>query len=486
MSLLLEALKKAEDDMRRRRAGAAAAALPAEVPSLALAPAEPVGAPATAPTAPPQPPFPELSLAEVDEAPAPPAPPAPPAAPAQPLPPLPPEPPATAAPAPTFPPATPRPAPAPAKSPLTGERPMPEARAKATARFMSGSLAGSRQPARRTQVLGLAAGLMVVGLAGFWWWADQQASLASVPLARVPAPAPANAPAPSDAAVPSPQPVASAPAGVAGAPDQAAVTVAQAREPGAASAAAPRSSLGGPDAPRAPAAASPAPIRTGSTTAAANATAAGPSAAASEVALRRVASSTSQRLQAAHADYEAGRLALAAQAWRDILKSDPLQRDAWLGLAVLAHREGLREEAVAAYRQVLRIEPENPEATAALSLLTNAASDPAEESRLRELLARSPNSAMLNSALARMLSAQKRWEEAQPYWFNAHSSAPEDPSHAFNLAVSLDRLRKPELAASYYRKAIALAAARPAGFDLEAARARLRALSEGREAAERP
>ena len=196
-----------------------------------------------------------------------------------------------------------------------------------------------------------------------------------------------------------------------------------------------------------------------------------------DLVLRRNPSLAGQRMQQAHADFQAGRTAAAAQIWQDILRTDPLQRDAWLGLAVLAHREGRRDEAVAAYRQVLRIAPENPEATAALSLLTNAASDPMEESRLRELLTRSPNSAMLNSALARMLSAQNRWDEAQPLWFNAHASAPDEPSHAFNLAVAMDRLRKPDLALTYYRKALELGEGRPAGFDMDTARARVRALS---------
>ncbi|MCW5650927.1 MAG: tetratricopeptide repeat protein [Ramlibacter sp.] len=202
--------------------------------------------------------------------------------------------------------------------------------------------------------------------------------------------------------------------------------------------------------------------------------------------LRRTAPAELNRMQTAYSDFNAGRTEAAAQIWRDVLRTEPLQRDAWLGLAVLAHREGRRDEAIASYRQVLRIDPENAAAIAALSVLTNATADPQEESRLRDLLASNPNSAMLNGALARVLAAQGRWDEAQPLWFAAHAREPDNPSLAFNLAVALDRLRKPALAAEYYRKALALNEGRPDTFDANAARKRLAGLSAALEAATKP
>ena len=50
----------------------------------------------------------------------------------------------------------------------------------------------------------------------------------------------------------------------------------------------------------------------------------------------------------------------------------------------------------------------------------------------------------------------------------------------------MDRLRKPELALTYYRKALELGEGRPAGFDLDTARARVRALSAGAGGATKP
>jgi len=184
------------------------------------------------------------------------------------------------------------------------------------------------------------------------------------------------------------------------------------------------------------------------------------------------------RLQQAFADFQAGRLPEATQAWREVVTADPTQRDAWLGLAIAAHRQGQREAALAGYQQVLRLEPGNAEAVAGLVALEAAGSDTASESRLREALARNPGQAMLNSALARLLSQQGRWDEAQPFWFAAHTAAPGEASHAYNLAVALDRLRKPALAAQYYRRAIELQQGPTSTFDVAAARARLQALDD--------
>jgi Tfp pilus assembly protein PilF len=187
--------------------------------------------------------------------------------------------------------------------------------------------------------------------------------------------------------------------------------------------------------------------------------------------------------QQAYDDYQAGRLLDAARTWREILRTDPTQKDAWLGLAVTAHRQGLRDEALAGYRQVLRLDPQNGEAIAGIATLQSGVVDSRAESRLREAVTQQPGNAMLNSALARLLAQDGRWDESQPYWFAAHAAAPDQPVHAYNLAVALDRLRKPALAAQYYRKALALHKGGPAGFDEAVARTRMQALEEAARAA---
>ncbi len=181
-------------------------------------------------------------------------------------------------------------------------------------------------------------------------------------------------------------------------------------------------------------------------------------------------------MDAAYAAYQAGKPAEATRLYQDVLRADPTQRDAWLGLAVIAHAGNQREPAMDAYKRVLRLEPQNATALAGLSSLITAAGEPQQESRLREMLARAPQEADLNNALGLVLSGEQRWSEAQPLFFKAHSAAPQEAQFAYNLAVTLDHLRKSSLAAQYYETALGLAAGRASGFDEASARNRLTAL----------
>jgi Flp pilus assembly protein TadD len=186
------------------------------------------------------------------------------------------------------------------------------------------------------------------------------------------------------------------------------------------------------------------------------------------------------QMDSAYAAYQAGNTVEAARLYREVLKADATQRDAWLGLAVIAHANNQLEPAMDAYRRVLRLEPQNATALAGVSSLSRAAGEPQQESRLRELLARSPQEADLNHALALVLSGEQRWSEAQPLFFKAHSLAPKEPQFAYNLAVALDHMRKSALAAQYYETALGLAQGKAAGFDEANARTRLAALRGAR------
>ncbi len=95
------------------------------------------------------------------------------------------------------------------------------------------------------------------------------------------------------------------------------------------------------------------------------------------------------------------------------------------------------------------------------------------ESRLRAQLAQRPDSAAAWSALGAMHASQARWGDAQQAWFEAYRLDPDDPDHAYNLAVSLDHLGKLELARQFYEKALAAVGQRPANFAAARVRARL-------------
>ena len=116
---------------------------------------------------------------------------------------------------------------------------------------------------------------------------------------------------------------------------------------------------------------------------------------------------------------------------------------------------------------------DDPAAQAA-SLGSSAGGDPlANESRLKTLLASQPESGPLNFALGNLYSRQNRWSEAQQVYFNAVAADADNPDYLFNLAVSLDHLRQPKLAAQHYRLALDAAQRRPAAFDRDRVKLRL-------------
>ena len=184
-------------------------------------------------------------------------------------------------------------------------------------------------------------------------------------------------------------------------------------------------------------------------------------------------------MASAYAAYQAGNTTEAGRLYRLVLKADVTQRDAWLGLAVMAHADGQREPALDAYKRVLRLEPQNPTALAGIHSLSSQAGELMHESRLRDLLARSPEEPDLNHALGLLLSGAQRWSEAQPLFFKAHQLVPLEPRFAYNLAVTLDHLRKPSLARQYYEIALVLAQDSEAGFDASSARSRVLVLRAG-------
>jgi tetratricopeptide (TPR) repeat protein len=161
-------------------------------------------------------------------------------------------------------------------------------------------------------------------------------------------------------------------------------------------------------------------------------------------------------LTVAYQSLSEGNLQQAEQSYLAALAAQPHEKDALLGLAVIAQRRMQPERATALYRQVLREDIGNTTAAAGLVSLSALADPGSAESQLRELLDIKPASAELHYALGGVLARQQRWGEAQLAFFRAYSLAPEKALYAYNLAVSLDHLRQASAARPYYEKAIQL------------------------------
>jgi Flp pilus assembly protein TadD len=175
------------------------------------------------------------------------------------------------------------------------------------------------------------------------------------------------------------------------------------------------------------------------------------------------ATATSNLALSAHDAYTVGNLSYAQTQYQQVLQSEPDNLDALNGMGAIALQQSQPGQAETFFRQALLLNPHDP---VALAGLTQA--NPAEwrraETRLHISLAAQPDALATRIALGDNLAAQQRWAEAQQAYFQAHALAPTDPDIAYNLAVSLDHLGQLRPAATYYRRALELAAHHSARF----------------------
>jgi len=180
--------------------------------------------------------------------------------------------------------------------------------------------------------------------------------------------------------------------------------------------------------------------------------------------------------EAAHAAFSRGELERARTLWLKVLRTDDRNLNALLGLAVLAQQEGRADEAERFFKRALEVDPKDPVANAGLLALRPPSDPRLAESRLKGLLAEQPDSPHLHFALGNLYLGEARWAEAQQAFFKAHVADPGNADYLYNLAVSLDHLHQERLAAEYYARALAAAGAGPVAFDRAQAQMRLQAL----------
>ncbi|NTV69326.1 MAG: tetratricopeptide repeat protein [Azonexaceae bacterium] len=183
-----------------------------------------------------------------------------------------------------------------------------------------------------------------------------------------------------------------------------------------------------------------------------------------------------------HASLQRGDTEQSRREFEQLLQRDPNNTDALLALAAIAQRQGRSADADALRQRALVANPSDPATQAAILNNPSASADPyTAESRLKSLLSSQPESAPLNFALGNLYSRQGRWAEAQQVYFNAVAADGDNPDYLFNLAVSLDHLRQARLATQHYRLALEASAKRPAGFSRDSVQKRLDELQPERQ-----
>lgn len=173
-------------------------------------------------------------------------------------------------------------------------------------------------------------------------------------------------------------------------------------------------------------------------------------------------------LNAAWQACQNGDSALASAHYATVLNRHPHNRDALMGLATLALRQGQDGLASDYLSRLLALDARDEWAHAAWAAL-----DPAGgESRLQNLLEQSPYSALLRLAQANSLAAQTRWAEARMHYARACPLLASFAPCWFNWAVADEQLGEPIPAAAHYRTALHLDPDGHSGFSAEKIRQR--------------
>ena len=184
------------------------------------------------------------------------------------------------------------------------------------------------------------------------------------------------------------------------------------------------------------------------------------------------------KLGEAYTALQTGKLDAARQLYGEMARSDPRNVQALLGLAAVQVQDGQADEAGRSYVRVLELDPRNTYAQAGLVSLVGRADPTAAETRLKQLIAREPLPS-LHFTLGNLYADQSRWAEAQQAFFQAHTLESGNPDYTYNLAVSLEHIGQPRLAAGFYRRAVELAPQRGGrvGFNVNQAQDRARQLA---------
>lgn len=119
--------------------------------------------------------------------------------------------------------------------------------------------------------------------------------------------------------------------------------------------------------------------------------------------------------------FDSGKTNDAAQSYKNHLESDPEWLEGWLRAAIIFHGQGALEDAIAAYLQVLRLEPGNA-------------------------------TALGNLGIAH--AARGEFHDARPYLLKAAKTDPKSPTNANNLGHLLYRLGEHKEAEKWLRLAV--------------------------------
>ncbi len=181
-------------------------------------------------------------------------------------------------------------------------------------------------------------------------------------------------------------------------------------------------------------------------------------------------------LQQAYKSFQNGDLQTSESLYNQVLLREANNRDALLGVSAIAMKQQRYEYARHKYQSLLKLNPRDSIAIAGINSIESRLDPQLSESQLKFMLKQQPNDSHLHFALGSLYSKQQRWAEAQSAYFSAWSADSDNADYAFNLAVSLDHMNKQKQALEFYQRSLQLMSTSNANFSAQQASARIATL----------
>ena len=184
-------------------------------------------------------------------------------------------------------------------------------------------------------------------------------------------------------------------------------------------------------------------------------------------------------LDKAYAAYRGGDWERATAAYQKALSSDRQNRDALLGMAAIAARNGDMAQSSDFYARLLTRDSKDAVALAGFVGVVGSLDPVRAQSELKTMMQQNPAAAFLHFALGNVYVAQSRWADAETEFFSASRMESTNPDYAYNLAISLDKLGQRDAALRYYKMALENAKSSTARFDLTSVEQRVKSIAAG-------
>jgi len=152
--------------------------------------------------------------------------------------------------------------------------------------------------------------------------------------------------------------------------------------------------------------------------------------------------------------------------------------DAILGMAAIAVKNMDYKKAIVGYSLLLKLNPRDQVAMAAMTNLERLTTDAMDESKLKFMLQQQPSATHLNFALGNYYAKKDQWPEAQSEYFKAWQGNSKNADYVYNLAVSLDQLGKTKQALRFYKESLLLSSEQNIGFSKSDVNNRIEIISE--------